>query len=1244
MSKANCTYKFQTINGPVTIQGMANMKAWLAVNGVEAIVRERAQLSDANKNAPTSGTPDAFAGRPNTGMQERAVRAVAGSPELAQFAEAGSEAHLSTLRVVDVFDNGNRVEYYDDAKGLMYSMQKYPRGERWTAWDVLPTEEGGNQVIGEFEHHKSFADAVQSIRGARISATAKARIARYGVIPNTWDGDAKKLAKALIDANVSIDRFATSTQSRSKYIYLDDGRKVRLADHDLPGTYDAPDYDFRYGGDIKRLVEQIKSATGNNGQFDPNAADIRFRSVREAVVGTVNDFRDVALPAGYRVNDLFGAPNKLDWWSKTVGTQYNLAQRSRAYKRVFDGAQEFLSDVSFYANEAADLAPTILPKLETLRDITKKPISAEDSKAISRPIFEGTLVWGRDPSTGQAVKMEVLEARAAQLDTQAKGQELIRRNLLDPKVLRMWQGMELDRYTALVENKYANEVLKPGTTFSDKELRELFKLNDGQIKLYREFRKAVNKSLSDLAVTDMVRFGGKDVAAVRDLALAAPSVRSAAKLLRDHLLEMADADPARRDVLVGTGNAMLDKAERAVELMDQGYAPLMRFGQYTVDVLDESGERVYFGMFETAREANKMARKMQENYPGGQVVQGTLSQEEYKLFAGVSPETVELFGNLLGLESSGDSASDAAFQEFLKKVKANRSAMKRLIHRKGIAGFNEDPGRVLAGFLYSNARQASSNVHMGALTEAVNDIPKTQGELKDHAVKLRDYVMNPQEEAQALRSVLFAQYLGGSVASALLNALQPVQVTFPWLSQFGGAAKAAKQMSAAIKDVMTKAKLDDRLAKALHRAEEEGIVSPQEIHQLQAQAAGRAALVGGDGTRAGDLLAAGNNALSRVSLAWGKLFGVAEQFNRRTTFIAAYRTALEQGMTDPAEFAKRAVQETQFVYNKGNKPRWARGAIGATLFTFKQYSVSYVELMHRMWSQGGPEGKKAALLGLAVLFLMSGADGLPFAEDVQDLIDGALQRMGYNASVRKAKEQFFIDLLGEGGAQFMERGLSGLPGSPVDVSGRMGLGNLIPGTGALYRKDNYSRDALEVLGPAGDLLGRAAQAGEKALKGEVLGARGALMTISPLASQNLGKAYEMYSTGMYLDRGGKKVLDTDGMDAFWKSIGIQPAGVSRIQKAGFEVQKGVAFNRLSESEIADKWARGVFLGDAELVSQARADLAEWNEKNPDMPIRIKPNQIAQRVKQMRMSKDERIAKSAPSEIRARVRAELEGAR
>ncbi len=56
----------------------------------------------------------------------------------------------------------------------------------------------------------------------------------------------------------------------------------------------------------------------------------------------------------------------------------------------------FINDVSFYATEAADKAPRILPKLETWKDIGKSPISAQDNKALAAPIFEGTLSWTRD--------------------------------------------------------------------------------------------------------------------------------------------------------------------------------------------------------------------------------------------------------------------------------------------------------------------------------------------------------------------------------------------------------------------------------------------------------------------------------------------------------------------------------------------------------------------------------------------------------------------------------------------------------------------------------------------------------------------------------------------------------------------------------------------------------------------------------------------------------------------------------
>jgi N12 class adenine-specific DNA methylase len=989
---------------------------------------------------------------------------------------------------------------------------------------------------------------------------------------------------------------------------------------------------------------QIKSATENNGNFDASNPDIRFS---RTLTGALNNAQDLKLPAGYIVNDFFKGDGKLSWWHKTVGTQYNLAQRSPEFKRVFDGTQDFINDVSKYATEAADLAPSILPKLDSMKDLLKSPMTAADNKAIAAPIFEGTLVWMRD-GAGKPIKASVMEEAAAKMGVEEKAQRLFRENKVTEGLLKMWQGLPIAQYEALIEGKYGREFLKPGIVFTPAELKSLFNLTgkklengkyDGQIGLYQEFREATDKSLTSLALADMIRFGGKEVEPIRDIVLASKTPNEAAETIAQYLRSVADLNPKRRNVILDTAEKMITKGDQITDLMDRGYAPLSRFGSYSLDVVDENGARVYFGLFESKAEANKMARQMRANFPNGTISQGTMSDEEYKLFAGVSPETLELFGEMLGLEANGNDASHQAFQQYLKLAKANRSAMKRLIERKGIAGFSEDPGRVLAGFVYSNARQTSAGLHMGDITQAVQDIPKGQGELKDSAMKLFEYVKNPQEEAQKIRGLLFAQYLGGSIASAMINLMQPLNVSFPWLSQYGGAVKAAGQMKNALVDAMKASTGDTALDAALKKAADDGIVSPQEVFQLMAQAQGKATLKPGDGTLTGDAMAKGSNALSKLSLAWGKVFGLAEQFNRRTTFIAAYRTAIEQKLGNPAAFAEKAVNETQFVYNKGAKPRWARGAVGGVLFTFKSYSINYVELLSRM-ANSGPEGKKAALLALGVLFLMSGAGGLPFAEDIDDLIDGVMQRLGYNFSSKQAKQAFLTGMLGRDGAQFVEKGISGLAGVPIDVSGRLGMGNLIPGTGLLTKKQNYGRDILELAGPAGDLAKRSLEAVGKVVDGNITGRTGALVTMSPTATRNVIQAVDMANMGMYRDATGKKVIDTDGYDAFAKAIGFQPNDVARVQDATRQVQNMIGQNKMRESEIANQWAQGLFEKDAGKVQDARDALKRWNEDNPSAPIRIAMPQIIKRVKAMREDKATRMTKTAPKEIRATVRREL----
>jgi hypothetical protein len=899
------------------------------------------------------------------------------------------------------------------------------------------------------------------------------------------------------------------------------------------------------------------------------------------------DLSKLKVSTNYQLGDLLKSNKKLNWWNRTVGTQYNLAQRNPEFKRVFDAVQTFINDVSAYATQAADLAPSILPKLDGIRDVLKKPLALEDVKALRDPVFGGTLSYMRD---GQG-------------------------NLIE-----------------------TDDVQKAGVVFTDTELREKFNLNDRQIGLYREFRQATDRSLTDLALSDMVRYLGEDGADIRTEVMATSNVTVAAGVIESHLEALAQSKPARRESLQATIVAIKQKADQANSLMDRGYAPLSRFGQYTVYAVGKGGEQLYFGMFETQRDANKMVREMQEQYPDAEVTAGVMSQESYKLFSGVTPETLALFGESLGLEESGIDPKSEAFQAYLKLAKTNRSAMKRLIQRKGIDGFSEDAGRVLAGFVYSNARQISTNLNAGEIGKAASDVK--DGDVKDHAIRLMQYIQNPTEEAQKLKGLLFTVFLGGNISSAAVNLSQTATTTFPYLAQFDSTGKVMKRLGEATKLAVSGIRNDEELKQALKRAEDEGIVSPQEVFALMAQAQGKAQLQSGDGTVTGDALAKTNNFMTKAGLTWGRLFSAAEQANRRIAFIAAYKLARDKNIENPFAFAEKAVLETQFSTNKGIRPVWARGAVGGVLFTFKGFTVSYLELLGRMLGNG-PEGKKAFALALGTLFLFAGVGGLPFVDDLDDVIDAFAQRvLGKSFNSAQAKKEFFASIFGQAGAEFVMSGISSLPGAPIDVSGRLGLGNIIPGTGILPKKTSYQRDVMEVLGPAGSLFTSYATAIGLLAQGEVTKAA---TTAAPLGIQNAIKGLDMATMGFYRDTRGRKVIDTNGWEALAKSMGFQPVSVKQIQEATFTQQILISQNKIRETEIADKMARARIERKPELAQDAREELAEWNRKNPQSPISIDASQINRRVQQAMMEKAKRLEKTAPKEIRDSVKRELERA-
>ena len=103
-------------------------------------------------------------------------------------------------------------------------------------------------------------------------------------------------------------------------------------------------------------------------------------------------------------SDLSG---QLGTWAKTVGTQYAKARRfPETFGRVFDAVQDYIKDISVFANAASHQAPTILPRLEDWTDLKKGGLfkhgaDKDAMKAAGAMIWKGTLEDKKVYSNGE---------------------------------------------------------------------------------------------------------------------------------------------------------------------------------------------------------------------------------------------------------------------------------------------------------------------------------------------------------------------------------------------------------------------------------------------------------------------------------------------------------------------------------------------------------------------------------------------------------------------------------------------------------------------------------------------------------------------------------------------------------------------------------------------------------------------------------------------------------------------------
>jgi ribosomal protein L33 len=363
----------------------------------------------------------------------------------------------------------------------------------------------------------------------------------------------------------------------------------------------------------------------------------------------------------------------------------------------------------------------------------------------------------------------------------------------------------------------------------------------------------------------------------------------------------------------------------------------------------------------------------------------------------------------------------------------------------------------------------------------------------------------------------------------------------------------------------------------------------------------------------------GNPTFQKFVRVWMAPFSYSEQFNRRTTLLAAYRgeydrqraSGVDHNAADIAAraVASRAVDATQGDYAQYNRPAFFRGGLQSFIYMYKQYPILMVQLLKNMNYEG-------RIIMLGSLILLSGVRGIPGSDDILDIVDGIAQRLGLKMGsiekefARLTKEVFGAELAEDINPIIMRGLLDHFTG--WSFSNRLGLGDIIPGTGLLKpsaTKQELLREVVNIAGAPTSFLVGSLEYFTNTIPGVVTGrsSLSSLMTDSPVrAVKNFGEALKFQDTGAILDSKGYVVAkNATGWEIMGKALGWYPSRAQAQMDWMMADSQEQAYMSMIKTEAVRRAVSARLSNDPEGEKNVKDYIKEWNESTKGTRLEIR---------------------------------------
>ncbi len=916
---------------------------------------------------------------------------------------------------------------------------------------------------------------------------------------------------------------------------------------------------------IARSRAQIKSATGNNGNYDPSNPDIRFSKAADP------QLTELAQESGQRALKAIQAGIRKGWTGLAFSSHLTDAAvragltSARALKLVQDKKQTAAYEIQIEVEK-------VLSKFASLEG---KIGNDDAATAVQRFIYDSTFdqKWGFmpdwkedatvDPETESRFKaIERANPQAAEVikDVFRHGDAIFRKK---QDLLRKTITGE---YEALIKVETDDGKRRKLERQRDKELREAGKLLTALRGPYSPLR-----SYGDYVVIAKSQ-------KYRDAEAAGPVDPELKRDRRHYVVDFArtlyEAEKLQADLEADFGKGMVWAGEKETSTEQFGELPFM---------------------------AVQRLRKMVDTD-----LDGDLNTKSKRV---LNKLLVDLYISTLHEANARHSEQK---RQFVNRATRDRAAqdMMRAFATQGRADshlvsalqFNSE----IVDKMQAMRDQAKHGGDSKLKTRLRNEI------LQRHMMDL-DFRETPvQDKLMSLNSFWM---LLTSPGYYVQNAFQVMMMTQPVLAGRFGQNRSMRQLMRGYQDAMRVLK-GSSWNEAADLSRFNG--TPYEkamLVELQARGLldfGISAELG-YWEASGEISKVFNQTMRKVGMATRKL----EVMNRMTSALAAYRLMYERSSGTPTErhaaaveYADSIINDTHGNYGTSNAPRYLR-MLPKPMTQFRKFQLFqlslFVKVIHGSVKGASPQEKRVMLATLGYLFmnhaLLAGAVGVPasallgaiyaIAGDDDDPND-------WEVDVRRAiGDKEMADLI-----------LHGLPSLiNINMSNKIGAGTMLdplPFVEYEATRGGYEKAVTAAMGPLiGGLGAQVVDAFGRILKGDV--AQGTAQLL-PRGFRDAARGFMAAQDGIQL-RNGQTALTPEELsfyDALMMGLGLPTLKTTSRTETQFKTQQYETFFRERVTKLKRQYSEAYEENDREAMLEARQAWAEMQASRKNLGFKVQP--------------------------------------